>query len=159
MFREAGRKATERKVLFTAFTAGRKAGDGMPEQADVYKNQEAQKERYEAFRKEIAAMEPAERDARLWEGMIGLQGTPFYTARKLRFTYTIRGGELFVDRKSKSITQSTVFIAFHKALELEGIVTGPKKLGTFGASYLYPVFLELGVICPDNSIQEKESIL
>ena len=39
----------------------------MPEQADVYKNQEAQKERYEAFRKEIAAMEPAEQDARLWE--------------------------------------------------------------------------------------------
>ena len=66
---------------------------------------------------------------------------------------TVRGPE------TKSITQSTVFIAFHKALELEGIVTGPKKLGTFGASYLYPVFLELGVICPDNSIQEKESIL
>lgn len=25
-------------------------------------------------------------------------------------------------------------------------VAGPKKLGCFGASYLYPIFLEIGVI-------------
>ncbi len=53
---------------------------------------------------------------------------------------------MFVSRKSKSITQSTVMMAFHKALELGGQATGPKKLGTFGASYLYPVFVEIGVI-------------
>ena len=27
-----------------------------------------------------------------------------------------------------------------------GAVTGPKKLGTFGASYLYPMFLRFGVV-------------
>lgn len=53
---------------------------------------------------------------------------------------------MFVNRKSKSITQATVFMAFRKAMELEGTVAGPKKLGTFGASYLYPVFVKLGVI-------------
>ena len=30
-------------------------------------------------------------------------------------------------------------------LELQ-VVTGPKKLGVFGASYIYPVFIEIGVI-------------
>ncbi len=51
-----------------------------------------------------------------------------------------------VDRKNKSITRSSVEIAYQKVLELEGIVTGPKKLGVFGASYLYPVFIRIGVI-------------
>ena len=35
---------------------------------------------------------------------------------------------------------------YKKAQEL-GCVTGPKQLGVFGASYLYPVFLRLGIIC------------
>ena len=55
-------------------------------------------------------------------------------------------GELFISRKEKSITQSTVVMAFHKALDMEGKVKEPKKLGTFGASYLYPLLLKLGVI-------------
>lgn len=53
---------------------------------------------------------------------------------------------MFVDRKEKSITRSSVEMAYLKALEMDGVVTGPKKLGVFGASYLYPVFVRLGVI-------------
>ena len=53
---------------------------------------------------------------------------------------------MFVDRKEKSITQAMVFIAFHRALELGQRATGPKTLGTFGASYLYPVFQSLGIV-------------
>lgn len=34
-------------------------------------------------------------------------------------------------------------IAFQKALELGEKATGPKKLGVFGASYLYPVFTNI----------------
>lgn len=78
--------------------------------------------------------------------LVYLQGCVFLTAKGLKFTYQIRGGEMFVNRKSKSVTQATVFMAFRKAMELEGIVAGPKKLGTFGASYLYPIFERLGVI-------------
>lgn len=115
-----------------------------------------QKNRHETFMEEIAGLTPEAQDARLWEEMAALQGCEFYTAKKLRFTYAIRGGELFVDRRSKSITQSTVLIAFHKALELGGIVTGPKKLGTFGASYLYPVFKQMGVICGDGEAREAD---
>ena len=50
----------------------------------------------------------------------------FPTAKGLKFTYKIKGGEMFVNRKSKSITQATVFMAYHKAMELGDAVAGPK---------------------------------
>ena len=68
----------------------------------------------------------------------------FKTARVLEFRYRIVGNEMFVERKEKSITRSTVNMAYRKACELK-VVTGPEKLRVFGASYLYPVFLELGI--------------
>lgn len=83
---------------------------------------------------------------RLWEVMGLFEEHPFYTMRNLEFTYIIKGNEMFVNRKEKSITKATVGITLRKALELGGIVSGPKKLGTFGASYLYPIFLYLGII-------------
>lgn len=93
------------------------------------------------------ARQPAkEQEKELWNLLSDLQGCVFLTAKGLKFTYKIKGGEMFISRKSKSITQATVFMAFRKAMELEGAVTGPKKLGTFGASYLYPVFVRIGVI-------------
>ena len=76
------------------------------------------------------------------------QHETFYTAKGLPFTYTMRGGELFVDRRQKSITISTVEKALEKIgrLEAEGTaITGPKKIGCYGASYLYPVLLALSV--------------
>ena len=93
------------------------------------------------------ARQPAkEQEEELWSILIYLQGCVFLTAKGLKFTYKIKGGEMFVSRKSKSITQATVFIAFRKAMELGGVAADPKKLGTFGASYLYPVFVRIGVI-------------
>lgn len=57
------------------------------------------------------------------------------------------GNELWVvmdgEKKEKSISRSTVELGFQKyleALEKEGAVTGPKRLGVFGASYLLPLF-------------------
>ena len=67
----------------------------------------------------------------------------------VEFVYEIRGNEMFVNRKDKSITRASISLAFEKALELqktEGTVKGPKKLNCFGASYLYPVFEKLGII-------------
>ena len=83
---------------------------------------------------------------RLWEVMELYEDFPFYTMRNLEFTYIIKGNEMFVDRKEKSITKATVGMALGKALELGGIVSWPKKLGTFGASYLYPIFLYYEII-------------
>ena len=62
--------------------------------------------------------------------------------------YTVKGGEVFFNRKEKSVTKATVMKAFHQARRIQvekGFVNGPKELGTFGASYLYPVFLRIGV--------------
>ena len=85
----------------------------------------------------------------IWQLLQQHQGETFHTAKGLPFTYTIRGGELFVNRRRKSITVSTVRRALEKItlLEVAGeVITGPKKIGCYGASYLYPVFLQLGII-------------
>lgn len=84
----------------------------------------------------------------LWECLTLFAGYPFKTSKGLSFTYTIKGNELFVSRKKKSITRATVKLAYEKAIALGDMATGPKTLGCFGASYLYPVFVRLGVISP-----------
>ena len=87
-----------------------------------------------------------------------LQGCVFRTSKGLPFQYALKGGEMFIDRKSKSLTRATVFLAFHRAMEIqktEGCVSGPKRLGTFGASYLYAIFLCLGVCTPPRKERKK----
>ena len=104
-------------------------------------------------------MTKIEQEEALWELMSRLAGCVFLTAKGLKFTYKIHGGEMFVNRKSKSITQATVFMAYWKAVELmkeNGSVNGPKQLGTFGASYLYPVFVRIGVIRKLTDINQQE---
>lgn len=108
--------------------------------------------------------------AALWRCVIIFEGYPFCTSgRGLRsgveFTYQVTrrgssggrhydgesvqgyGNELFIvkngEKTEKSISRSTVELGFQKYLEVlgeEGSVTGPKKLGVFGASYLLPLF-------------------
>ena len=98
---------------------------------------------------EMFAPEP-ESDV-LWNELRKLEGETFHTAKGLEYTYEIRGYELFVSRRDKSITRSTVNLTYRKAMDLlraGEVVDGPKKLGTFGASYLFPIFLRLGVIPP-----------
>lgn len=107
------------------------------------------KQKCAEFSAKLSTLTEVEREEALWSTLADLQGCVFLTAKGLKFTYKIKGGEMFVNRKSKSITQATVFMAFHKAMELGGTVAEPKKLGTFGASYLYPIFVRLGVIRGD----------
>ena len=40
----------------------------------------------------------------LWEVIVSHQGETFYTKKMLPFTYTIKGGEMFTDRRERSIT-------------------------------------------------------
>ena len=82
----------------------------------------------------------------LWEKIRSLEGTPLKTYSGLDFTFKVRGREIFVSRKDKSITQSSVMKAMEEVEKLQGNVSGPKKLGVLGASYLYPIFIEIGVI-------------
>ena len=82
----------------------------------------------------------------LWDIIIAHQGETFYTAKGLPFTYTIKGGEFFTDRK-KSITRATFEKAFLKIQEdTSHKITGPKALNVFGAPYVFAMFRQLGVV-------------
>lgn len=65
----------------------------------------------------------------LWEAILAFEGAIFYTAKGLEYSYTIRGNEMFVSRKEKSVTRASILVAYKKAQEL-GCVTGPKQLGS-----------------------------
>ena len=123
----------------------------------------ANADRMRAFRRRKFAVEElkahlgrADQEEYLWKAIAAFEKYPFTTTSGLRFSYRIRRGksglptnEILIDRKEKTITRATVCLAFRKALEIqdhEGYVSGPKKIGGFGASYLYPVFLRFGVI-------------
>lgn len=82
----------------------------------------------------------------LWKVIEVFEKYPFYTIKGFRFTYQVKGNEMFVSRKEKSITRSSVILAMKKAIELQNQVKGPKQLETFGASYLYPIFVKIGLI-------------
>lgn len=100
----------------------------------------------------------------LWRCVVIFQNYPFQTSGRngkgsVEFIYTVskggRGGrhyegesvdgwgnEIWVSiggvKKEKSISRSSVDLAFQKYLEND--ITGPKQLGVFGASYLLPLF-------------------
>lgn len=85
-----------------------------------------------------------------WEKLTEHEGKIFYTVKGLEFRYRIAGGELFVDRKAKSITKATVGKALDKVHSMPDKVTGPKSLGMFGAPYIWALFLALGVVEKKN---------
>ena len=87
----------------------------------------------------------------VWEMMKLRQ---FLTAKGLPFTYVIKGGELFISRRSKSITKSTFEAAWRKILETPEAITGPKKLNVFGAPYLWAIFRELGLVAGGKKSME-----
>lgn len=101
----------------------------------------------------------------LWRCMVIFQNYSFQTSGRngkgaVEFSYCVsqetgRGGrhyegesvdgwgnEIWVSvggvKKEKSISRSSVDLAFQKYLEKD--ITGPKQLGVFGASYLLPLF-------------------
>ena len=121
----------------------------MPElsvDADRKKLQRVREKECREFVESLHLLTNEQMEADLWHLIVRHEGCIFHTAKDLMFRYKVKGGEIFIDRKKGSITKATVFIAFHAALELDGNVSGPKKLGTFGASYLYPIFVRFGII-------------
>jgi len=83
---------------------------------------------------------------KLWELLAQHEGKTFYTIKKLPFTYTIKGGELFVDRRSKSITKATFEQALEKLQENSENITGPKSLCVFGAPYIWALLKAFEII-------------
>ena len=107
----------------------------------------------------------------LWKAVLAFEGYPFQTAGRgktpgIKFSYQVKRsrdgqpvgeiiicrkdgmpvGEYKVSRKEKTIARVTIELAYRRAKFMGGMVSGPKKLGVFGASYLYPMLVRFGVI-------------
>lgn len=119
-----------------------------------------------------------ELDVLLWDAVLTYQDQTLHTLSGLEFSYTVKhkkngeySGELLVSRKetSKTLTRSSVMLAFHKVLEQieitekDGTVLfappsykGPKAVGQiFGISYIFSLFLEIGLIKTQTEISGK----
>lgn len=89
-------------------------------------------------------------EAELWKSITSHAGETFTTSGRgkrpgIQFTYSIRGAEMFVSTRSKSITRATILFAYRKVKNLDD-VPGPKSIGVHGDSYIFAVFKALGVI-------------
>ena len=82
----------------------------------------------------------------LWQVIESHQGETFLTVKHLPFTYTIKGGELFTDRKRKSITRSTFEKAYKPLHDEPQSLTPPKTLNLIGAPYIWALFLAIDVV-------------
>ncbi len=117
-------------------------------------------------------------DELLWDAFLAYQGDIFYTSSGLPFSYVVKrkrngeySGELLVSRKetSKTLTRSSVLLAFHKVIDATQICDingkaelilpeykGPKAIGQiFGISYIYSIFWKFGLIRVPAKVQEK----
>lgn len=82
----------------------------------------------------------------LWYILKLFENYPFHTLGGLQFTYQVKGNEIFVTRKEMSITRSAVVLSVKKTMELQNRVNSPEQLESFGASYLFPIFMRIGLI-------------
>ena len=132
-------------------------------------------DRHRVFRRRVKAVSDLQAHADLpdenlylWRAIIAFEAYPFKTSGRgsregVRFKYTVSkaggsggrhydgvsidgyGNEIWIEGKEKSISRSTVELGYKRARELK-IVKGPKALGLPGSgSYLYPIFLRLGL--------------
>ena len=107
---------------------------------------EAERQKQYRVRKWNASRSDDEKEEKLWQEMTALQGCLFGTCKGLDFTDRIRGCEMLVDRRERCITKASVMAAYRKVRQFGGEVTGPKQLGVFGASYIWPVFVKMGLV-------------
>lgn len=116
--------------------------------------------------RKILNKEPTE--AHLWETCLIYRGTTFRTYSGLLFSYEIRRGkngqytrELWVDRRenSKSLSWSSVKLAFDKIKDKKRIIERPKALGDIrGITYIYGMFYRFGLIDVPKEVEKKMEI-
>lgn len=104
----------------------------------------------------ISRLQELPSEDNLWQAIIAFQEYPFRTATGLPFRYKIKIGkdgeynrELLIDRreKSKTLSWSSVKLAFDNSRLLTGVIEKPKALGDIrGISYIYPILWRFGLI-------------
>lgn len=153
------------------FEAVQKLHTAVTEQLDKRDNEGADTDKERTVGTEVL-------DELLWCAVFAFQDYPFYTSSGLSFSYHVKrkrngeySGELLVSRKesSKTLTKSSVLLAFHRVLEDISVVEksgeralllneykGPKAIGQiFGVSYVYSLFWRLGLIKVPEKVEEK----
>ena len=104
----------------------------------------------------------------LWKAILLFEDYIFQTQTGLEFSYAMKRNkagaitnELYFSRKKKGITRGTIFISYDRVAELRRIqktavpaLITPKQLGTFGASYMYGVFMRFGLITAASKKKE-----
>ena len=101
----------------------------------------------------------------LWSAIAAFQNYPFRTASGLPYQYKLKIGkdgtynkELLIDRRenSKTLSWSSIKMAFQNCRQISGIVKRPKALGDIrGISYIYPLFWKFGLIeVPEESAKK-----
>ena len=101
----------------------------------------------------------------LWSAVVAFQEYPFHTASGLPFQYKLKIGkngtynkELLIDRRenSKTLSWSSIKMAFQNCRKISGVVKRPKALGDIrGISYIYPLFWKFGLIEVPEETAEK----
>lgn len=101
----------------------------------------------------------------LWEAVVACQGLSFFTYSGLEFQYELHHGrngeynrELWIDRreKSKSLSWSSVMLAFQKIKKEKILVDRPKALGDIrGVTYIYAIFFRFGLIDVPEHVMDK----
>ena len=84
----------------------------------------------------------------MWSAILAFQGYPFKTPKGYSFKYRVDDETLYFTHQKNGISKATVERAFRNARSIQkekGYVNDPKKLGTIGATYLYQIFLRIGV--------------
>ena len=112
------------------------------ERCKTYRERKKAVEKLQMFNAEVSE----KKRKQLWDTIELFEGYPFMSVKGLRFRYAVNGNEIMINRKKKAITRSSVDMAVKKVIKLNGEVAGPKKLGVFGSSYLYSIFLRFGLI-------------
>ena len=113
----------------------------------------------------IKRLQESSTEENLWQAIIAFQGYPFKTASGLPFQYQLKVGrdgnfnrELLIDRRehSKTLSWSSLRLAFERALVIQETVDRPKALGDIrGISYIYPLLWKFGLIQVPEEIAEK----
>ncbi len=94
----------------------------------------------------VQGMSDKKEEEYLWKTLTEVSGRIFHTVEKgsVKFTYTIKDDTMIINKEDKSITRDSVITAYHKAKKM-CIVKESKSIGTFGARYLYPIFIQLKI--------------
>lgn len=130
-----------------------------------YKDSEvsANADRCDLYRKRKAAVAAIRDFDSLWSCIDVFSGYRFKTTTGLKFTYTVKDGELFISQKEKSVAKASVEKAYRKVMDEQYERGGerpgynrPKDLGDlFGVSYIYPLFYRFCLIDVPDKVKKK----